>query len=115
MLTGVPADAALALQEVPGPVLVVDAVDTIDEAIARRERGRASGSARRSGRRTARPARASPAGSQAGMVWMNDHQVAAMAPQLPWGGVKDSGLGRTRGEAALLECVTDKVVTWDAP
>ena len=38
-----------------------------------------------------------------------------MAPQLPWGGVKDSGLGRTRGEAALLECAIDKVVTWDPP
>ena len=49
------------------------------------------------------------------MVWMNDHKVSPMAPQLPWGGVKDSGLGRTRGEAALLECAIDKVVTWDLP
>jgi hypothetical protein len=49
------------------------------------------------------------------MVWLNDHQVSAMAPQLPWGGVKESGLGRVRGEAALRECVADKVVTWDPP
>jgi hypothetical protein len=49
------------------------------------------------------------------MVWLNDHHVSPMAPQLPWGGVKESGLGRMRGEAALRECVSDKVVTWDPP
>ncbi len=114
VLTGVPPDAPLAREEVPGPVLTIDAVDSLDEAIRRANdvdfglgasvwtTDRAAG---------ARIARA----LDAGMVWMNDHQVAAMAPQLPWGGVKDSGLGRTRGEAALLECVADKVVTWDDP
>jgi hypothetical protein len=49
------------------------------------------------------------------MVWINDHQVSALAPQLPWGGVKDSGLGRARGEAAVRGCAVPKVVTWDPP
>ncbi|HEX8121672.1 MAG TPA: aldehyde dehydrogenase family protein [Solirubrobacteraceae bacterium] len=114
VLTGVPFDAPLAREEVPGPVLTVDAVDSIDEAIRlANEGGFGLGASvwttdRAAGARIARAL-------HAGMVWMNDHQVSAMAPQLPWGGVKDSGLGRTRGEPALLECVTDKVVTWDTP
>ncbi|HEV3001679.1 MAG TPA: aldehyde dehydrogenase family protein [Solirubrobacteraceae bacterium] len=114
VLTGVPGDAALAREEVPGPVLAVDPVDSIDDAIALANAGEFGLGAsvwtadRAAGARIARAL-------HAGMVWMNDHQVAAMAPQLPWGGVKDSGLGRTRGEAALLECVSDKVVTWDTP
>jgi succinate-semialdehyde dehydrogenase/glutarate-semialdehyde dehydrogenase len=114
VLTGVPDDAAIAREEVPGPVLVIEAVDSVDAAIARVNASELGLGAsvwtadRAAGARIARAL-------SAGMVWMNDHQVAAMAPQLPWGGVKDSGLGRTRGEAALLECSADKVVTWDHP
>jgi acyl-CoA reductase-like NAD-dependent aldehyde dehydrogenase len=114
VLSGVPADAALACREAPGPVLAVEPVDSVDEAIARANEGDFGLGAsiwtadRPAGARIARAL-------HAGMVWMNDHQVAAMAPQLPWGGVKDSGLGRTRGEAALLASVSDKVVTWDPP
>jgi hypothetical protein len=48
------------------------------------------------------------------MVFMNDHQVAPVAPRVPWGGIKESGLGRSRGAAALRECTADKVLTWDA-
>ena len=114
VLTGVPPDARLSREEVPGPVLSVDPVDSVDEAIRRANAGEFGLGAsiwtadRAAGARIARELRA-------GMVWMNDHQVSPMAPQLPWGGVKDSGLGRTRGEAALLECSIDKVVTWDTP
>ena len=49
------------------------------------------------------------------MVWMNDHLVARSAPQVPWGGVKGSGIGRTRGAIALRTCAEPKVVTWDPP
>ena len=110
----VPADAPLLREEVPGPVLVVQAVDGVDEAIAAANAGAFGLGAsvwtadRAKGARIARAL-------HAGMVWLNDHQVSAMAPQLPWGGVKESGLGSVRGEAALRECVTDKVVTWDPP
>ena len=104
VLTGVPADAPLLREEVPGPVLAVDAVDDVDEAIAPRQRGRRSASARRCGPPTARAGARIARALHAGMVWMNDHQVAAMAPQLPWGGVKDSGLGphARRGRAARV-------------
>ena len=114
VLTGVPGDAALMREEVSGPVLVVEPVDGIGEAIALANEGEFGLGAsiwtedRAHGARIARAL-------HAGMVWLNDHQVSAMAPQLPWGGVKESGLGRTRGDAALRECVSDKVVTWDPP
>ena len=49
------------------------------------------------------------------MVWMNDHLVARSAPQVPWGGVKGSGIGRARGAVALRTCAEPKVVTWDPP
>ena len=114
VLTGVPLDAPLLREEVPGPVLAVAAVGDVAEAVARANEGEFGLGAsiwtddRAHGWRIARAL-------HAGMVWLNDHQVSPMAPELPWGGVKDSGLGRTRGEAALKECVVDKVVTWDPP
>ena len=36
---------------------------------------------------------------RAGMVWMNDHVVSRTEPQLPWGAVHGSGIGRARGAA----------------
>jgi len=110
----VPDDAPLAREEVLGPVLIVAAVDDVDAAVAAANgTGFGLGASiwtedRAHGLRIARAL-------QTGMVWINDHQVSALAPQLPWGGVKDSGWGRMRGETALLECVADKVVTWDPP
>ena len=114
VVSGVPGDAPLLLEEVPGPVLVVAEVEGVDEAIARANFGEFGLGASVWTDDRAKGARIGRA-LHAGMVWLNDHQVSAMAPQLPWGGVKESGLGRVRGAAALLECVTDKVVTWDPP
>jgi acyl-CoA reductase-like NAD-dependent aldehyde dehydrogenase len=114
VLTDVPADAPLLREEVPGPVLVVVPVDTLEEAVAAANATRLGLGAsvwtadRAQGERLGRAL-------EAGMVWLNDHQVSALAPQLPWGGVKDSGLGRARGAVALRECAVPKVVTWDPP
>jgi hypothetical protein len=49
------------------------------------------------------------------MVWMNDHLTTRSAPQLPWGGVKGSGIGRARGAIALRTCAEPKVLTWSPP
>ena len=114
VLTGVPSDAPLLREEVPGPVLVVAPVESVAEAIGRANAGEFGLGASVWTADRARGARVARA-LHAGMVWLNDHQVSAMTPQLPWGGVKESGLGRMRGEAALRECVTDKVLTWDPP
>jgi aldehyde dehydrogenase (NAD+) len=45
---------------------------------------------------------------KAGLVWVNTYR--AVAAQTPFGGVKDSGFGRERGEEGLREFVTPKNV-----
>ena len=100
---------------VPGPVLVVEAVADEDDGDRRGQRRGSSAlgasvwtADRFSGERIARELRA-------GMVWMNDHLPTRSAPQVPWGGVGGSGLGRARGAIALRTCAEPKVVTWDPP
>jgi acyl-CoA reductase-like NAD-dependent aldehyde dehydrogenase len=38
---------------------------------------------------------------QVGIVWINDHH--RNDPSSPWGGMKDSGVGRENGVSALME------------
>jgi acyl-CoA reductase-like NAD-dependent aldehyde dehydrogenase len=112
VLTGVRVTSRLAREEAPGPVLAIVPVGTEAEAIAMvNHYGHGLGASvwtadRAKGARIARELRV-------GMVWMNDHHVSRSAPQLPWGGVGDAGLGRARGAIALRTCAEPKVVTWD--
>jgi len=48
---------------------------------------------------------------QAGQVWVNTYR--SLAVQAPFGGVKESGFGREKGEAALDEYLTSKNVMID--
>ncbi len=114
VLTGVEPGMRLWREEAPGPVLVVHEAGSEEEAI-RLANASALGlgasiwtADRFKGRRIAREL-------HVGMVWMNDHLVARSAPQVPWGGVKGSGIGRARGAIALRTCAEPKVVTWDPP
>ncbi|HEX6391512.1 MAG TPA: aldehyde dehydrogenase family protein, partial [Solirubrobacteraceae bacterium] len=112
VLTGVDPRSRLWREEVPGPVLAIMAVDSEQEAIARANDSDLGLGAsvwtadRYKGARIARELRV-------GMVWMNDHIVTRSAPQLPWGGVRGSGIGRARGAIALRTCAEPKVITWD--
>ncbi len=45
---------------------------------------------------------------EAGSVYINDHVSPQGGPEVPWGGVKDSGVGRTRGEEGILEMTEPK-------
>jgi acyl-CoA reductase-like NAD-dependent aldehyde dehydrogenase len=114
VLTGVTQDMRIAKEEVPGPVLSVTVVDSEEEAIAVANDcafglGASVWTADRyKGARIAREL-------QVGMVWMNDHLVTRSAPQVPWGGVKGSGIGRARGAIALRTCAEPKVLTWTPP
>jgi hypothetical protein len=114
VLTGVTAAMRLSREEVPGPVLSIEVVDSENEAIAAANRDDAGLGAsvwtadRYKGARIARELRV-------GMVWMNDHLVQRSAPQIPWGGTRGSGVGRSRGAIALRTCAEPKAVTWDPP
>ena len=50
---------------------------------------------------------------ESGMVWINDHSYSHGAMQCSWGGVKDSGLGRSHSKFGLYECANIKHVAWE--
>ena len=50
---------------------------------------------------------------ESGMVWINDHSYTHAACQCSWGGVKDSGLGRSHSKFGFYECVNVKLVSWE--
>ena len=50
----------------------------------------------------------------AGSVWVNDHMYSHAACQLPWGGVKKSGVGVTHSKAGFLECSRTKLIAADS-
>ncbi|UTI64506.1 aldehyde dehydrogenase family protein [Paraconexibacter antarcticus] len=114
VLTGVTPEMRVAREELPGPVLVVMTADTEEEAIRIANASDTGLGAsvwtadRYKGARIAREL-------HVGMVWMNDHLTTRSAPQLPWGGVKGSGIGRARGAIALRTCAEPKVLTWSPP
>ncbi|MDW5609251.1 MULTISPECIES: aldehyde dehydrogenase family protein [Mycolicibacterium] len=110
ILTGATNDMRIAREEIFGPVLVVLTYGDDDEAVAiandseyglsagvwSADRERALGIARR---------------LQSGTVWVNDwHMINAM---YPFGGVKQSGLGRELGPDALDEYTEPKFIHVD--
>jgi len=50
---------------------------------------------------------------ESGMVWVNDHSFSHGACQCAWGGVKDSGLGRSHSKFGFYECVNVKQLAWE--
>ena len=97
-----------------GPVLLVAAVDTLDEAIALAELRATTASAHRSGRRTATMGLRVARELHAGMVWLNDHLPAPMVSRGPWGAAAGSGAGAHAGAAlAFSACAQEKLITWD--
>ncbi len=50
---------------------------------------------------------------QAGVVTVNDHLMSHGLPETPWGGYKQSGIGRTHGELGFKEMVQPKVIVHD--
>jgi acyl-CoA reductase-like NAD-dependent aldehyde dehydrogenase len=114
VLTGVPRDARLLREDAPGPWIAIDEVASEGEGIARCN---ASGAGLGASVWTADPHKGARIAQEirAGMVWMNDHVVSRAEPQLPWGAVHGSGIGRARGAVALRASVEPKLVTWDPP
>ncbi len=112
VLTGVTHEMRIMREEIFGPVLPIVVVRSEDEAVALANDS-AFGlgasvwtSDRPKGQRIAREL-------QAGMVWINDHMFSHGACQCSWGGVKESGLGRTHSKFGLYECVNVKLRVWE--
>ena len=101
MLADVPEDAEFARHETFGPVVSVEVVDSPEEAVAR---ANATPYGLSAGILTADTDRgfAFAQQLQSGIVHVNDQPVGD-EPQMPFGGVKDSGWGRFGGQAVVDE------------
>jgi acyl-CoA reductase-like NAD-dependent aldehyde dehydrogenase len=101
VLAEVPEDAEFAQAETFGPVVAVEVVDSAGEAI---ERANATSYGLSSGIITTDADRGLALAQRldAGIVHVNDQPVGD-EPQMPFGGVKDSGFGRFGGQAVVDE------------
>jgi aldehyde dehydrogenase (NAD+) len=101
----------IARQEFFGPVNVVIPFDTDDEAVAI---ANDSAFGLQAAVRAADPVRAYAIARRirAGTVVVNGGGGAFPNPYMPFGGYKDSGLGRERGAAGLEEYLQTKAVVW---
>ena len=101
LITDVPEDSDFAKHETFGPVLAIEVVDSAEEAVARANSTTYGLSA---GILTSDTNRGFALAQQleSGIVHVNDQPVGD-EPQMPFGGVKDSGWGRFGGQAVLEE------------
>ncbi len=101
VIADVPADSEFARVETFGPVVAIEIVDSADEAI---ERANATAYGLSSGILTSNLDRGLALAQKldAGIVHVNDQPVGD-EPQMPFGGVKDSGFGRFGGQAVVDE------------
>jgi acyl-CoA reductase-like NAD-dependent aldehyde dehydrogenase len=109
LLAEVPEDSDFARKETFGPVAAIEVVGSADEAVAHANDttyGLAAGII------TSDPDRGLELAQQieSGIVHVNDQPVAD-EPQMPFGGVKESGFGRFGGTAAINEFTELRWVT----
>ena len=112
VLTGVTHAMRIMREEIFGPVLPIVVVDSEQEAIDLANDSEFGLGAsvwtrdRQKGERIARRI-------ESGMVWINDHSFSHGACQCAWGGVKDSGVGRSHSKFGFYECVNIKMNAWE--
>ena len=112
VLTGVTHEMRIMKEEVFGPVLPVITVGSEQEAIELANDSEFGLGAsvwtkdRAKGERMAHQI-------ESGMVWINDHSFSHGACVCAWGGVKDSGLGRSHSKFGFYECVNIKQLAWE--
>lgn len=110
MVTGISDDAPLMAEEQFCPAIPIAAYEDVDEAVTRanqsvyglsgsvwsRDFDRALGIARK---------------VEAGQVWINSHGVSAINHLAPYGGVKQSGIGRKSGIEGIREYLQSQTIT----
>jgi acyl-CoA reductase-like NAD-dependent aldehyde dehydrogenase len=112
VLLDVPPDARVLREETFGPLLPVVKVRDADEAVSLANATEFGLAASIWSRDTARAAKLAER-LEAGAVTINDAIVVGGMADVPHGGVKQSGIGRTHGKAGLEECVRTKATVAD--
>ncbi len=114
ILEGVSDEMQVMNEEIFGPLLAVKKVENIEEAIARTNAS-TLGLTASVWTRNRRKGRAIAARLEVGSVTINDHLMSHGLAETPWGGWKESGIGRTHGYIGLEEmtqprCVVDDIL-----
>jgi succinate-semialdehyde dehydrogenase/glutarate-semialdehyde dehydrogenase len=108
VLTNVPREARLMNEEPFGPVAVIGAFDTFDDVVSEANR-LPYGLAAYAYTRSEKTAAALGSAIETGMISINHHGLAL--PEVPFGGVKDSGYGSEGGADALDAYQVTKFIT----
>ena len=108
VLTDVPLDADVFNNEPFGPVAAIRGFDTLDEAITEANR-LPFGLAGYAFTQSIKHAHQLAQRLEVGMLWIN--QPAAPSPEMPFGGVKDSGYGSAGGPEAMEAYLVPKAVS----
>jgi succinate-semialdehyde dehydrogenase/glutarate-semialdehyde dehydrogenase len=107
LVVDVPGESRLLKEEVFGPFLPVVRVKNLDEAI---EEANSTGYGLGASIWTKNINRAILGCEKlnAGIVWLNQH--LKIAPEAPFGGIKESGIGKENGPYALSEYLDTKTI-----
>ena len=110
VVTNIADDAPLMAEEQFCPAIPVATYHSLDEAIVRANKTPfgLSGSV---WSRDTKKALAVARSIEAGQVWVNTHGVLAINHLAPYGGVKQSGIGRKSGIEGILEYVQSQTIT----
>lgn len=105
-------NSSLMREETFGPILAISRVESEEEAIQRANAtsyGLTASVWSLSKERADRVA----AQLQTGVITINDHLMTHGMPETPWGGFKQSSIGRTHGDSLIEEVTQVKVVVWE--
>jgi succinate-semialdehyde dehydrogenase/glutarate-semialdehyde dehydrogenase len=108
----VKSEMKLMRDETFGPILALDTFATEDEAI-QKANGTIYGLSASIWSKNIRRAKKLAARLAAGAVLINDHLMSHGLAETPWGGYKQSGIGRAHGEWGFYEMTQVKVVVGD--
>ena len=109
VLTGVNHSMRIMKEEIFGPVVPIVTVDSEDEAV-KLANDSEFGLGASVWTADSDKGQAIAGQLDCGNVWVNDHMYSAGMCQCSWGGVKDSGLGRSHSKFGFYEAVEPKVV-----